>query len=198
MTLSAAPTLQVRIDHVSAVPLAAAAARGLAQRCGLSGAMPHKAAVLASELATNVDKHATDGTLYLQALPLGGGLEITAVDRGPGMAELERCLTDGYTTTATLGSGLGAVRRIATDFTIRTEVGTGTLACARLSLPDRPEAARQKVGSVCLPADREDDCGDACAVADTGTSTTALVVDGLGHGRQAAEAGQCAVRAFQR
>ncbi|MDK1471966.1 SpoIIE family protein phosphatase [Streptomyces sp. 549] len=198
LTRTTSPTVQVRIDHSSAVHVAASAARALAERCALPGALPHKAAVLASELATNIDKHAKDGTLYLRRLPLGGGLEITAVDRGPGIPDVAAAFTDGYTTTATLGSGLGAIRRMATDFTLRTESGTGTLACARLSPPEQAAAARQELGAVCLPAEAEEHCGDACAAADTGDSRTVIVVDGLGHGPQAAEAAQCALRAFHR
>lgn len=189
-------TRHIRIDHHSAVHDAAETARSLARACDLPGAMPDQAAVLASELAGNLDKHAIDGSIYLQPLPLGGGLEILAADRGPGMPELERCLTDGYTTTGTLGAGLGAVSRIATDLTIRTRTDTGTLICARLTLPDRRSAAREAVGAICLPAANEDQCGDAAAITDTGALRTAAVVDGLGHGPEAAEAAHAAVRAF--
>ncbi|MFE9399390.1 SpoIIE family protein phosphatase [Streptomyces flavidovirens] len=184
------------IDHYSAVHLAAATTRSIAEQCRLPGAMPDQAAVIASELASNLTKHARDGALYIQPLPLGGGLEILAADRGPGMPELQRCLTDGYTTTGTMGAGLGAVTRIATDFTIRTDAETGTLASARIALPDRAQAARQEVGLVCVPADREQYCGDACAVVDTDEVRTAIVIDGLGHGPHAAEAAQTALRSF--
>ncbi|MGW7055443.1 SpoIIE family protein phosphatase [Streptomyces sp. NPDC054887] len=190
------PTALVRIDHYSAVHLAAATARSLAQECGLPGAMPDRAAVLASELASNLDKHAKDGALYIQALPLGAGLEVLAADRGPGMPEPQRCLTDGYTTTGTLGAGLGAVRRIASDFTIRTQVGVGTLVCARLVLPGLPQPVCQDAGFVCLPAEGERDCGDAAALVEADGVRTAIVLDGLGHGPNAAEAAQTALRAF--
>ncbi|MFD3699658.1 SpoIIE family protein phosphatase [Streptomyces sp. NPDC058646] len=159
--------------------------------------MPDQAAVVASELASNIDKHASDGALYIQPLPLGGGLEILAADHGPGMPELQLCLSDGYSTTNTLGAGLGAVRRIDTAFTIDTRAGTGTLACARLALPDDPQASRQDVGLVCLPAENELHSGDAAAVLDTGAVRTAAVIDGLGHGPDAAEAAQTALRSFR-
>lgn len=196
MPLNALTTAHVRIDHYSAVHLAAEAARSLGKRCGLPGALPDQAAVVASELASNINKHATNGALYLQPLPLGDGLEILAADRGPGMPELERCLRDGYTTVGTLGAGLGAVSRIATNFTVRTEVGTGTLACARITLPDQPDQAYQNAALVCLPADREHHCGDAGTIVPTGDAHTAIVIDGLGHGAGAAEAAQIALRSF--
>ncbi|WP_307821826.1 SpoIIE family protein phosphatase [Streptomyces coffeae] len=194
----ATPTAAVRVDHHSAVQLAAVTARGVARDCGLPGALPDQAAVIASELASNLDKHASDGTLYIQPTPLGAGVEILAADRGPGMPELERCLTDGYTTAGTLGVGLGAVSRMATHFTIRTgtDAGGGTWACARLTPPGDRETALQDVGSVCLAVEGEEDCGDARAVVQTGETRTAAVLDGLGHGSRAAEAAQVALRSF--
>ncbi|MEU9097339.1 SpoIIE family protein phosphatase [Streptomyces sp. NPDC048361] len=197
VTLAVTPPAHVRIDHYSAVHVAAAAARALGAQCGLPGAMPDQAAVLASELASNIDKHAKDGALYIQPLPLSGGVEILAADRGPGMPELERCLADGYTTVGTLGAGLGAVRRIATCFSIRTQVGAGTYASARLVRPEQADAARQSAALLCLPADLEEHCGDAGAVVDTGCIRTAAVIDGLGHGSEAAEAAQSALRSFR-
>lgn len=194
------PTAQVRIDHHSAVHLAAETARRAARACGLPGALPDQAAVVASELATNLDKHASDGTLYIQPVPLGEGVEILAADRGPGMAELERCLADGYTTAGTLGVGLGAVTRLASHFVIRTDTRAGaevgTWACARLTPPGDRGTASQGVGSVCLAVEGEEECGDARAVADTGDSRTAAVLDGLGHGTRAAEAANIALRTF--
>ncbi|MGW5690400.1 SpoIIE family protein phosphatase [Streptomyces asiaticus] len=193
-----APTVQVRVDHHSAVQLAAEAARGVARKCGLPGALPDQAAVIASELATNLDKHAGDGTLYVQPLPLGHGVEILAADRGPGMHDPERCLADGYTTSGTLGAGLGAVKRMATHFQMRSADGghAGTWACARLTASGEQRPEWQGVGAVCLPAEGEEGCGDARAIVDTDSARTAVVLDGLGHGQPAAEAAQAALRTF--
>ncbi|MEU2683273.1 SpoIIE family protein phosphatase [Streptomyces hygroscopicus] len=193
-----APTAQVRVDHHSAVHLAAETAREVARGCELPGALPDQAAVIASELATNLNKHASDGTVYVQPLPLGHGVEILAADRGPGMQDPERCLADGYTTTGTLGVGLGAVSRMATHFALRSADGPepGTWVCARLAPPGERRPEWQGVGSVCLPAEGEEECGDARAIVDTDSGRTAVVLDGLGHGRLAAEAAQAALRTF--
>ncbi|MFC9220984.1 SpoIIE family protein phosphatase [Streptomyces hygroscopicus] len=193
-----APTAQVRVDHHSAVHLAAETAREVARGCELPGALPDQAAVIASELATNLNKHASDGTVYVQPLPLGHGVEILAADRGPGMQDPERCLADGYTTTGTLGVGLGAVSRMATHFSLRSADGPepGTWVCARLAPPGERRPEWQGVGSVCLPAEGEEECGDARAIVDTDSGRTAVVLDGLGHGRLAAEAAQAALRTF--
>ncbi|MFD3675785.1 hypothetical protein [Streptomyces sp. NPDC058613] len=191
------PAAYIRIDHYGPVRVASEVTRASAQECGLTGALPHQAAVIASELARNIAKHATYGALSIHPLPLGGGLEILAADHGPGSPELERCRTDGYSTTNTLG----AVSRVAAPFTIETRPGTGTLARARLALPGRRQAAHQDTGLVSLPADSGTHCADAdadaAAVLDTGTARTAAVIDGLGHGHEAAEAAQTAPRSFR-
>ncbi|WP_086161245.1 ATP-binding protein [Streptomyces marincola] len=196
-------TRQVRIDHRSAVHLAVRAAREAAEEAGLPGALPEKAAVLASELATNLHKHAVDGVLYVQPLPLGHGVEVVAADRGPGIGSVDAALTDGFTTSGTLGTGLGAIRRIATDLSIRTDP-TGTLVAARLTVPGAAPGSAGAVGTVCLPVGpqeqgaRHEDlaCGDAAAVVETEAGRTAVLIDALGHGPAAAEAAGSAMTAF--
>ncbi|MFI5803926.1 SpoIIE family protein phosphatase [Streptomyces sp. NPDC051561] len=190
---------RVRIDHYSAVHLAAATARRIALDSALPGSLPDRAAVLASELASNIAKHAQEGSVFVQPLPLRAGLEILAADRGPGIPDLGAALTDGFTTTGTLGSGLGAVRRIASEFTLRTRPGLGTLICARITAPGARPAPGPDLAALCLPVESEERCGDGWAVSDTETGQrTVLVVDGLGHGPPAAEATEAALRAFHR
>lgn len=190
------PTVQIPVDHHSAVQVAADRARTLARECGLPGALPDHAAVLASELATNIDKHARDGAIYLQPSPRGDGLDVVAVDRGPGIADIPLSFTDGYTTTRTLGAGLGTVLRTATDFTLRSEPGRGTLAHAWLT--DTPGHQHPVgVGGLCLPATGEEVSGDGYAVARHDGVWTGLVLDGLGHGPEAATATRRAVRTFR-
>ncbi|MEU7577203.1 SpoIIE family protein phosphatase [Streptomyces sp. NPDC041068] len=190
---AAARTTHIAIDHPSAVQSAADHARAFARE--MPGALPHQAAVLASELASNIVKHARNGALFVQRSPLGEGLDIVAVDSGPGMPDIDLSLTDGYSTTRTMGAGLGAARRIATEFTIRSDAALGTLAHARLAAPDAPRTAAAP-GALCLPADGQDATGDGYAIAEHGGARTALVIDGLGHGPEAATAAQRAERTF--
>ncbi len=194
--MTAPSTREIRIDHVSAVHVAARTARALATEIGLPGVLPELAAVIASELASNLDKHADDGTIHIQPLLLGTGVEITSCDRGPGMADLRRCLTDGHTTTGTLGVGLGAVRRMSTEFLITTTPGVGTLATASLRAPGEPDQPDVETGYGVLPADTEQHSGDAVAVHHDEDVTTLLLVDGLGHGEPAAEAALTATDVF--
>ncbi|MFK4068430.1 SpoIIE family protein phosphatase [Streptomyces sp. NPDC029674] len=190
---AAVRTLHIAIDHPSAVQSAADQARSAAR--GMPGALPDQAAVLASELASNIVKHARNGAVFVQRSPLGDGLDVVAVDSGPGMPDVARSLVDGYSTTKTIGAGLGAARRIATDFVIRSEAGFGTLVHARLAAPDTPRVAGAP-GALCLPADGEDESGDGYAVAEHDGARTVLMIDGLGHGPEAATAAQRAERTF--
>ncbi|ORT55655.1 SpoIIE family protein phosphatase [Streptomyces sp. CB03238] len=191
------PTLHIPIDHHSAVHVAAAQARDVARACSLPGALPDRAAVLASELASNIDKHARNGAIYLQPAAAGSGMDIIGVDHGPGIADIDLSFTDGYSTTNTLGAGLGAVCRIATDFTIRSEAEYGTLAHAWIADPQLTRQPDAAVGALCLPAAGQRQCGDSYAVVRHGRTWTGLVLDGLGHGPEAAMAVQRAVRTFR-
>ncbi len=184
-------TRQLRIDHPSAVHAAVHATRNLARDAGLPEGLVDRAAVITAELAGNLDKHAKGGVVYLQQALTGTGIEILAADDGPGMADLDHWRTDGHTTTGTLGTGLGAVSRMATDFRIESIPGVGTLAAARVL------SVAGGAMHFCLPREGEDHCGDAVAVAASAGGWTAVVADGLGHGPAAAEASEAALRVFR-
>jgi anti-sigma regulatory factor (Ser/Thr protein kinase) len=80
------------------------------------------------ELTRNLLAHAGGGTLRLERIEQAGraGLAITARDTGPGIADIELALRDGYSTTSTLGAGLPGVKRLMDDFEINSVVGQGT------------------------------------------------------------------------
>ncbi|MBO1331565.1 SpoIIE family protein phosphatase [Streptomyces sp. VRA16 Mangrove soil] len=191
-----AVTAHVVVDHASAVHHAATLARRTARVSGLDAAAAERAAVLTTELAGNLLRHAVGGAVYVQCHPLGGGVDVVAVDRGPGMASPDRAMVDGFSTAGTLGSGMGAARRLADELTLRTLPGIGTLICARLRAADSAPA-RADLGLLCLPVRGESACGDSAAVVDAPGGRTAMVVDGLGHGVAAAEAAAAAVAAFR-
>ena len=88
------------------------------------------------------------------------GWRSSPADRGPGIPEIERCMSDGYTTSGTLGAGLGAVSRIATVFTIRS--GRARLGRRNPGLrpPDttrRPGSGTAVHGALCLPVEGEEE-----------------------------------------
>ncbi|HET6288532.1 MAG TPA: ATP-binding protein [Amycolatopsis sp.] len=195
MTVTVAQaTMLTRIDHASAVYTAARAAREVAARIGLPEVLAERAAVIASELAGNIDKHASDGCVFVQRSLAGQGIDLYATDSGPGMANLDHWRIDGHTTTETLGTGLGAVGRLATEFRIRSTPGTGTIAAARVLAPGAPPTG---IAHFRLPREGEERCGDALALATGSGVRTIAIVDGLGHGPEASDAAEAAIDVFR-
>lgn len=87
-----------------------------------------KIVTAASELARNTLDYGGGGTVRIQALQDGSrrGLRLTFEDKGPGIADVERALKDGYSTGSGLGLGLGGARRLSSEFAIESRPGEGT------------------------------------------------------------------------
>jgi anti-sigma regulatory factor (Ser/Thr protein kinase) len=159
----------------------------------------HRAGIVATELATNLVKHARGGEILVRGV--GGGrhpeVELIAIDRGPGITDLARSLADGHSTSGTSGTGLGAVQRLADAFDIHSQAGVGTVILARLRArrAARPEKPRLDVAGVSVPKRGETLCGDAWQVHHYADGALAIVADGLGHGVYANEASIAAVAA---
>jgi serine/threonine-protein kinase RsbT len=82
-----------------------------------------------SEVARNITAYAKRGEVSLELVRDGAGrrgIRVVAHDDGPGIADLERALTDGYTTGGGLGLGLPGARRLVDEFDIETAPGQGT------------------------------------------------------------------------
>jgi len=110
------------------VVLVRQAARRLAVEAGLGLVDQTRIVTAASELARNTLDYGGGGTVRLDVLEEGRrlGLRLCFEDRGPGIADAEQALSDGYTTGGGLGMGLSGSRRLVHDFEIRSEVGVGT------------------------------------------------------------------------
>ncbi|HEX5043550.1 MAG TPA: ATP-binding protein [Candidatus Polarisedimenticolaceae bacterium] len=95
---------------------------------GLSLVDLTKIVTAASELARNVVVYGGGGRVRLELLENGvkKGLRLTFADEGPGIADVERALQDGFTTGGGLGLGLGGARRLVNEFAIDSQVGRGT------------------------------------------------------------------------
>ncbi len=166
-------------------------------------------AIVASEMATNLLKHATGGEIVYRALissiernqSVLEGIEVLALDRGPGMANVDRCLVDGFSTVGTAGTGLGAIQRQSKNFDIYSGIDLGTVLVAqvaRLHSNAPTHAARGlRIGAVCLPVASETRCGDGWSAHNTGHRHLVCLVDGLGHGPIANEAASEALRVFE-
>ena len=183
------------------VALAAEARRAaatIAAESGLDESEAGKVALVVTEAATNLIKHAGGGEILVGSARAHGEVEVFSLDQGPGMANLAACFRDGFSTSGTTGTGLGAISRLATRFDIHSTPGGGTALIAAVARrgPPAPEE-RFDIGGVAVPAPGETACGDAWAVAPVADGLKVMVVDGLGHGVLASDAAQAAVRAFR-
>ncbi|HEX9820627.1 MAG TPA: anti-sigma regulatory factor [Methylomirabilota bacterium] len=88
-----------------------------------------KIVTAASELARNTVIYGGGGTVELEWLVEGArrGLRLTFADQGPGIADVEQALRDGFTTGTGLGLGLGGARRLSNEFEVRSQPGAGTV-----------------------------------------------------------------------
>jgi anti-sigma regulatory factor (Ser/Thr protein kinase) len=181
--------------------LAAAArrsARTLAAERGLDETEAGKVALVVTEAATNLVKHAGGGEILVGSAGEEAGVTVLSLDRGPGMANLAACIRDGFSTSGTTGTGLGAISRLATRFDIVSAPGAGTALIAAVAPARRPPLNETfDVGGVSVPAPEEVVCGDAWAVAPVADGIKVIVVDGLGHGPLANDAAEAAVQAFR-
>jgi anti-sigma regulatory factor (Ser/Thr protein kinase) len=158
-----------------------------------------KLAIVATETATNLVKHAQQGEIHIGLCQRDGhlGIEVLALDRGPGVAGIAECLADGYSSEGTAGTGLGAISRLADEFDIYSQPGKGTCLVARLypSSESRrlPKQDRFSIGSVQVPVRGERQCGDNWGFRQENDRMVLMLADGLGHGPDAAEASKQAV-----
>ncbi len=172
----------------------------LAAKEGLDENARSDAAIIATELATNLSKHSERGEMQISPLEGRGspGIEMLAVDRGPGSANSQEWLVDGYSTSGTPGTGLGAIRRLASELDVYSLPGRGTVVSASIRGRDSTgeAAARMTIGAAGRPLAGEPVSGDAWRTRLIESSTFLLVADGLGHGASAAEASAEATRRF--
>jgi serine/threonine-protein kinase RsbT len=82
----------------------------------------------ASELARNILNYAGSGEMAIELVANGSkkGLKLVFSDKGPGIADIELAMKDGYTTGGGMGLGLGGSKRLASEFSIDSQVGAGT------------------------------------------------------------------------
>jgi serine/threonine-protein kinase RsbT len=91
-----------------------------------------KLVTAASELARNALDHGKGGTMLIESVSAGAkaGLRLTFEDQGPGIADIDQALKDGFTSGGGMGLGLGGSKRLVNDFSIESEVGKGTKVSA--------------------------------------------------------------------
>jgi anti-sigma regulatory factor (Ser/Thr protein kinase) len=217
--LQAPPPQDMRwlaVEDASAVVACRNAGLAMASRLQFPAARADALALAVTEAASNLHKHARQGSLLLAVNRDADapGIDLVTIDSGPGLRDVSAAMRDGHSTTGTLGIGLGAIRRLADFCDLYSVPGHGTALVARFwpvprepvprepvlrehapreQVPGRP-ASRRCAGLI-RPITGETECGDAFGVLRTDDAVTAVFCDGLGHGPLAAAAAAAALSA---
>jgi anti-sigma regulatory factor (Ser/Thr protein kinase) len=168
----------------------------MATSVGFGEGAAEETALVASELATNLIKHAGGGIITLTPLVGPAGIEIESLDRGPGVPDLVRAMADGFSTAGSLGYGLGTVNRLMDDVDATTPPsGHGLLLVCRRWV--RPNASGVKrfllaIGVATRPLPGLAVNGDTFVVRRWDDRALVGIMDGLGHGQAAHEAAEAA------
>ena len=123
----------VAIDRDGDIIAARQKARELAVLVGFSGSDLTIIATAISEVARNIVVYADRGEIVLSALQRGSqrGVLVVARDEGPGIADIDRAMRDGFSTGKSLGLGLPGAKRLMDEFEIVSEIGKGTTITMR-------------------------------------------------------------------
>jgi anti-sigma regulatory factor (Ser/Thr protein kinase) len=188
------------IEDPSQVGGARRAAADLAAKLGFDDTQAGKVSIAVTESGTNIVKHAGRGRILLRRLRSAEafGIELIALDKGPGIPDVAASLRDGYSTQGTLGSGLGALARVSEDFQVFTQPGRGT--ALRLEVWSERPVERQRAfeyGGICVAKPGEPASGDDWGVQSWRDQLTVLVADGLGHGVDAHRAARAATEVLE-
>ena len=191
----------VALSDFSSTAEARRAGARMAASLGLNETKSGEAAIVITEAARNAVVYGGGGQMVLSGITSKDvtRIEILALDRGPGIADLSRALQDGYSTGGTPGTGLGAIKRMAEVFDVFSNA-KGTAIFARIEQQENDQRSSKstvELAGLITPIVGERVSGDNMAWEIRGDRCIALVVDGLGHGPQAAEAADEAVRVFR-
>ena len=190
--------VQIAIEEASQVGQARREAVALARRMSLDASAADRLGLAVTEAATNVVKHGAGGRLLLAQLTRNEvlGVEVIALDRGPGIANVAASMRDGHSTAGSLGVGLGSISRVASNLDIYSRTGGGTVMRFEVWVQDPPPPA--SFGGICVARRGEAVAGDAWSLDASDGRYRMLLVDGLGHGIEAAAAAREALRAADR
>jgi len=176
------------------------AVAGYAEWQGADDIGRDRAKLVATELATNLLRHAEPGAWVLARPVPPNGVEVIAVDSGPGLPDFAAALSGRVASpsqpwSSGLGCGLAAVRRASTRFAVHSRPGAGTAVLAVVDVRPAPDRTRPPPwGGVSVSV--AGPCGDGWAAVESGPDIAVAVVDGLGHGPRASIAAEAALDAF--
>jgi anti-sigma regulatory factor (Ser/Thr protein kinase) len=186
----------VSVTDASSVGVARRTALVVAEKLGFDETRAGELALLATESSRNTLIHGGGGQVILTGIKQQRGplARILAMDKGSGIANVARAMSDGYSTAGTMGAGLGAMKRISTALEIFSGHG-GTIVM--LELGEAQPADDLKIAGLTVPYPGEHFCGDGWDCYSSPERTLVLLADGIGHGREAHEAAQEAIASFR-
>ena len=191
----------LRVEDASAVAACRQAVQNMAERLRFPAARIGQLALAVTEAASNLHKHAEQGSLLLCVNRDGPqpGIDLVTIDVGPGVRDVGAAVRDGHSTAGTLGIGLGAIRRLADFADLYSRPGHGTALAARFRVVPAggpaPAGAAARWAGLVRPITGESECGDAYGAVEADGAVTAVLCDGLGHGPLAAAAAAAGVAA---
>src|SRR5688572_5353073 len=201
-------SVRILIEEPSQTADARRTARKMAEKIGFDTNRAEEVAIVVTEACTNLLKHAGRGEVLLCTSGAEDredqkSLEVLAIDRGPGMDDLNQCLRDGYSTGGSPGQGMGAIMRLSNASDFYSNPAKGTVVLARWAgigdaAASRQSRARLQIGAVNVCKPGQEVCGDSWGVIQAEDHTIFLVADGLGHGYEAKAASAEAVRMLYR
>jgi anti-sigma regulatory factor (Ser/Thr protein kinase) len=187
------------VTEPSEIAQARRAVTAMARRQGLSEEDAGRAALVATEICSNLVKHGGGGELIAQPLEGGDsrGVGLMGLDKGPGIDDVAKCLRDGFSTGGSPGTGLGAINRMSQLFDVYSQPGHGTAVVAQLWPNGRaPRALPIEIGAIVIPKPHEVECGDTWCYVERAGGALVMGVDGLGHGLGASQAASMACEVF--
>lgn len=184
----------------------------LCKETGFDPVDTEKVAIIVTELGTNLIKYAKgDRFIIFQILEdtefFIKFIEILSLDKGEGIENINTALNDGFSSGGTTGIGLGAIKRLSTQFDIFSMPGKGVAIYCKIlpekisRLPstksgDNSFKSNFEIGEIITPVINEIPCGDATCIREIDNRLLVMVADGLGHGTEAATAARAAKETF--
>lgn len=192
-----------KIDDRSLIAFIKREIHNLALQLGFT---PHRAAetdIIVAELTSNLMKFANGGELLYRANINGEykEIEIYCLDKGVGFDNVAKIMNDGYSSSNTLGHGLGSIKRLSNDFQIYSMKNWGCVQYVKICEKPDLEMPTIKSGlnhtTIAINYPGEKLCGDGYYIKQTNKGFQIFVGDGLGHGESANEAVETAIKAFR-
>jgi anti-sigma regulatory factor (Ser/Thr protein kinase) len=188
----------LQVSHPSDAYEARCRIKSMAVDLGFSLKESEDLAIVVSELSSNLVRHAGGGQLVFTPLTKGitSGIKIVSQDKGPGIAEVNKAIVDGFSTSGTLGYGLGTIKRLMDQLYIEPspEEQPGTLiTCVKWSKnPGKAVSCPLSFGSASRTRPDMSLNGDSVIIRQWNNSALLALIDGLGHGKYAHEAARAA------